>query len=88
MPKVPRPDIHPTNPHPGMPPPKGPQNLVEELEVVLFDDFGNGPEDWSGEGALVLSLWTEDRRQSPLRFCLSRRAGQILLDEIRSALET
>lgn len=88
MPKVMPPDIHETEPHPGAPAPLGPKNLVERLEVELFDNLRrDGSEGWSGEGALVLSLWTEDRPGSPIRFCLSPDAGQILVDELRSALE-
>ena len=87
MPKVMPPDIHQTDPQLAAPPLLGPKNLVERLEVELFDDFDNGPEGWSGEGALVLSFWTEDCRKSPIRFCLSPHAGQILLEEIHSALE-
>ena len=39
MPKVLPPDIRETDPHPGMPALRGPENLVNELHVVPFDEF-------------------------------------------------
>ena len=86
MPKVQRPYIHEISPHPGKPAPTGPRNLVEELEVVPFDEFGGAVEGWSGEGSLVLSLWTEIYQNPPARFCLSPAGAQVLGEALQSAL--
>ena len=84
MPEVLPPDIHETDPHPGMPSLQGPRNLVHKLEVAQFDDLAEG---WTGEGALVLSLWTERHQQIPIRFMLSPGAGETLIQSLQSVLD-
>ena len=80
------PDIRERDPQPGAPL-AGPKNRVNELEVVPFDAFGDEVAAWRSDGAIVLSLWTEDERGSPVRYCLSREGGKMLLAKLREALE-
>ena len=81
--KAPNPDICPRDPHPGTPPPNGPQNLVEGLEVVPFDKIAG--EDWCGKDTYVLSLWTEDSRKSPCRVCPSADAVEQVAELLEMA---
>lgn len=86
MPKVMPPDIHHTDSlAPSRP---GPKNRVGCLAVALFDEIDSVDAGWRGEGALVLSLWTEDRLNSPIQYCLSPHGARILVQELRSALES
>ena len=87
MPEVLPPDIHETDPHPGKPRLSGPNHLVHKLEVAEVEPFDGLAEGWTGEGALVLSLWTERHKQAPIRFVLSPDAGETLIESLRSALD-
>ena len=49
--------------HPGTSLPSGPQYLVDAWEVELAPQCG--------DDVFVLSLWTEQHQENPIRFCLS-----------------
>ena len=94
MPQVLPPDIHHPDSSPGDRSTDGPENRVIELEVELFDDRSYVRESgWKGEGALVLSLWTQKGLVAPLQpnsriqFCLSPDGAEALLEELQKVLE-
>ena len=84
MEKVMTPDVYPLNPHPGTQPPNGPQNLVEAVEALPFDQIEGGG--WSGKDVHVVSFWTEKHRDRPIRFVLSDHAVEILAKKLAACL--
>ena len=56
-----------------------------ELAVEPFSLFAD--ENWQGEDAFVLTLWTDHPRRSPFRFCFSAAALEAMEEESCKARE-